>query len=77
MVQVAATVQSSEKRIISVTWQISVCSAPRRISDILISGPLNISKHRNTRGEFVIRWTPTQDELGQHFPICFAVESTT
>lgn len=75
MVQVAPTVQSSEERISNVTWQISVCLAPRSINDILISGPTNISKHRNTHGEFVIRWTPIQDDLGQHFPICFTVES--
>lgn len=48
-----------------------------RIHDIIISGPTNISKHRSTHDEFVIRWTPTPDDLGDHFPICFAVESVT
>ncbi|KAL7406897.1 hypothetical protein ABVT39_028201 [Epinephelus coioides] len=47
------------------------------INNVVISGPLNISKHRNTHGEFVIRWTPTPDDVGEHFPICFAVESVT
>jgi len=47
------------------------------IHDIIISGPLNITKHRNTHGEFVIRWTPFEDDLGDFFPICFAVESVT
>ncbi|XP_031697423.1 ZP domain-containing protein-like, partial [Anarrhichthys ocellatus] len=47
------------------------------IQDIVISGPLNITKQRNTHGEFVIRWTPIQDDLGDFFPICFAVEAVT
>lgn len=45
--------------------------------DIIISGPLNITKHRNTHDEFVIRWTPVLDDLGDHYPICFAVEAAT
>ncbi|KAF7668425.1 hypothetical protein LDENG_00012860, partial [Lucifuga dentata] len=45
------------------------------INDILISGPLNISKHRTTHDEFVIKWTPIPDDLGEFFPVCFAVES--
>nr|XP_020443985.1 CUB and zona pellucida-like domain-containing protein 1 [Monopterus albus] len=47
------------------------------ISDMIISGPLNISKHRTTHDEFVIRWTPVPDDLGDYYPICFAVESMT
>ncbi|CAK6978955.1 Hypothetical predicted protein [Scomber scombrus] len=47
------------------------------LHDIIISGPTNISKHRNTHDEFVIRWTPVSDDLGDYFPICFAVESFT
>lgn len=46
-----------------------------RINDILLSGPLNISESKNTHDEFVVRWTPIPEDLGQHFPICFAVES--
>nr|XP_033934683.1 uncharacterized protein LOC117442829 [Pseudochaenichthys georgianus] len=45
------------------------------LHDIIISGPLNITKHRSTRGDFVIRWTPGPDDVGDHYPICFAVES--
>ncbi|KAK5873574.1 hypothetical protein PBY51_018607 [Eleginops maclovinus] len=45
------------------------------LHDIIISGPLNITKHRSTNGDFVIRWTPGPDDLGDHYPICFAVES--
>ncbi|XP_034004774.1 uncharacterized protein LOC117497000 [Trematomus bernacchii] len=45
------------------------------LHDIIISGPLNITKHRSTHGDFVIRWTPGPDDMGDHYPICFAVES--
>ncbi|KAM9366736.1 uncharacterized protein ABDE67_003135 [Symphorus nematophorus] len=47
------------------------------IHDIIMTGPLNISKHRTTHDEFVIRWTPPPDDLGNYFPICFAVEAVT
>nr|XP_019961834.1 PREDICTED: ZP domain-containing protein-like isoform X2 [Paralichthys olivaceus] len=36
---------------------------------------MNITKHWNTRREFVIRWTPIQRDLGHHYVICFAVEA--
>ncbi|XP_076012204.1 uncharacterized protein LOC143004913 [Genypterus blacodes] len=45
------------------------------LSGIIMSGPLNISKHRTTHDEFVIKWTPAQDDAGNDYPICFAVES--
>lgn len=41
-----------------------------------MSGPLNVSKHRTTGDEFLIRWTPIQENRGNYFPICFAVEFT-
>ncbi|XP_078111659.1 uncharacterized protein LOC144521155 isoform X2 [Sander vitreus] len=47
------------------------------IHDIIISGPLNISKHRTAYDEFAIKWSPNPDDLGDHYPICFAVESVT
>ncbi|XP_037651003.1 CUB and zona pellucida-like domain-containing protein 1 [Sebastes umbrosus] len=47
------------------------------IQDIIFSGPLNISKHRTTHGEFVIRWTPIADDQGDHYAICFAVEAVS
>uniref|UniRef100_A0A3P9KAY5 ZP domain-containing protein n=1 Tax=Oryzias latipes TaxID=8090 RepID=A0A3P9KAY5_ORYLA len=48
-----------------------------RMQDLIMSGPSNISMHRSTHNEFVIRWTPMADDLGEHYPICFAVESAT
>ncbi|XP_024118953.1 uncharacterized protein LOC112140284 [Oryzias melastigma] len=47
------------------------------MQDLIMSGPTNITMHRSTHNEFVIRWTPIPDDLGEHYPICFAVESAT
>ncbi|XP_043960445.1 CUB and zona pellucida-like domain-containing protein 1 [Gambusia affinis] len=45
------------------------------IFNLILSGPTNVTKHRDTKTEFIIRWTPTEDDLGEFYPICFAVES--
>ncbi|KAI7792546.1 uncharacterized protein LOC130547239 [Triplophysa rosa] len=45
------------------------------IVDVVISGPLNSTKEVTTSGEYVINWTPTADNLGQHFPFCFIAEA--
>ncbi|XP_032417496.1 uncharacterized protein LOC116719171 isoform X5 [Xiphophorus hellerii] len=45
------------------------------IFNLILSGPTNVTKHRGTKTEFIIRWTPTEDDLGDFYPICFAVES--
>ncbi|XP_053186205.1 CUB and zona pellucida-like domain-containing protein 1 [Scomber japonicus] len=47
------------------------------LDDIIMSGPLGISKHRITHDQFVIRWTPAPEDLGEHYAVCFAVESLT
>ncbi|XP_042570818.1 integrin beta-like protein E [Cyprinus carpio] len=44
------------------------------ITDVVFSGPLNSTKETTTTGEYVINWTPTSDNFGQHFPICFIAE---
>ncbi|XP_055770169.1 uncharacterized protein LOC129846203 [Salvelinus fontinalis] len=44
------------------------------VNDVIVSGPLNITNHMTTQGEFVIRWTPIRDNLGEYFPICFITE---
>ncbi|KAK6294109.1 hypothetical protein J4Q44_G00349390 [Coregonus suidteri] len=49
-------------------------SYPWWINDVIVSGPLNITNHMTTQGEFVIRWTPIRDNLGEYFPICFITE---
>ncbi|XP_056134963.1 uncharacterized protein LOC130111721 [Lampris incognitus] len=45
------------------------------LDNVIMSGPLNISKQKTTRDEFIIKWTPVPDDLGERFPVCFAVES--
>ncbi|XP_035991733.1 CUB and zona pellucida-like domain-containing protein 1 [Fundulus heteroclitus] len=47
------------------------------IFDIIFSGPSAITKHRDVNNDFVLRWTPVEDDLGDHFPICFVVESVS
>ncbi|XP_019211762.1 uncharacterized protein LOC100710538 [Oreochromis niloticus] len=47
------------------------------IQDIIMSGPMNMTKHRTAHNEFVLRWTPFSSDLGDYFPVCFAVESAT
>ncbi|XP_065114059.1 uncharacterized protein [Paramisgurnus dabryanus] len=44
------------------------------ITDVIISGPLHSTKHKATTGEYVINWTPTPENHGQHFPFCFIAE---
>ncbi|KAK7124081.1 hypothetical protein R3I93_022249 [Phoxinus phoxinus] len=44
------------------------------IIDVVFSGPLNSTKEITTTGEYVINWTPTSDNFGQHLPICFIAE---
>uniref|UniRef100_A0AAV2LUB0 ZP domain-containing protein n=1 Tax=Knipowitschia caucasica TaxID=637954 RepID=A0AAV2LUB0_KNICA len=44
------------------------------VDQIILTGPLNISKHHTTAGEFHLRWTPIPANNGLYFPICFAVE---
>ncbi|PWA23307.1 hypothetical protein CCH79_00018903 [Gambusia affinis] len=45
------------------------------IQNIVFSGPTNVTKHRDTNNDFVIRWTPAEDDLEEQYPICFVVES--
>ncbi|XP_043960290.1 uncharacterized protein LOC122824117 [Gambusia affinis] len=47
------------------------------IQSLVVSGPANITKHKDTNNEFVLRWTPVLDDLGENDPICFAVESVS
>ncbi|KAK0136734.1 ZP domain-containing protein [Merluccius polli] len=47
------------------------------VGDIIFSGPLNTTKHMIAPGEFYIRWTPTQDNLGDQAPICFIAEAAS
>ena len=42
---------------------------------MIFSGPLNVTKRRTTRDEFVMRWPPVPEDLGKQFPLCFVVEA--
>ncbi|XP_073686423.1 uncharacterized protein [Garra rufa] len=44
------------------------------ITDVVFSGPLNSTIQTITTGEYVINWTPTSEDYGQHFPFCFIAE---
>ncbi|XP_077942142.1 uncharacterized protein LOC120809139 isoform X2 [Gasterosteus aculeatus] len=68
-----ARIQAEVNREVEI--RVKAVAAYSKIHDIIISGPVNITTQRNTDGEFVIRWTPIQDDLGDFFSICFAVES--
>ncbi|KAL1007633.1 hypothetical protein UPYG_G00089310 [Umbra pygmaea] len=44
------------------------------VDAVIVSGPVSLTNHRTTEGEFVIRWSPTHQHLGQYFPFCFLIE---
>ncbi|XP_061521229.1 uncharacterized protein LOC133395932 [Phycodurus eques] len=46
-----------------------------KIHGIIMSGPINVNKHRTTHEEFVMRWIPRPEDMGRHYTLCFAVES--
>ncbi|XP_052008323.1 ZP domain-containing protein-like [Xyrauchen texanus] len=56
---------------------VQATAAYSTVSDVIISGPLNITKHLLSTGEYAIRWTPMTEDLGDHFPVCFIAESTS
>ncbi|XP_056225875.1 uncharacterized protein LOC130164903 [Seriola aureovittata] len=47
------------------------------ISELLYSGPYNIQETTPAAGEYVLRWTPSQDEDGESHPICFVVQANS
>ncbi|KAE8297751.1 hypothetical protein D5F01_LYC04392 [Larimichthys crocea] len=46
-----------------------------RIHDLIVTGPRGISKQRISTEEYIIKWTPVDKELNDHFPICFVSEA--
>ncbi|KAL7406041.1 hypothetical protein ABVT39_012216 [Epinephelus coioides] len=46
------------------------------INGLIVTGPKGISKRRISTGEYIITWTPSENELNDHFPICFVSEAT-
>uniref|UniRef100_A0A087YIQ1 ZP domain-containing protein n=1 Tax=Poecilia formosa TaxID=48698 RepID=A0A087YIQ1_POEFO len=57
--------------------RVKATAAYSSIQNIIFSGPTNVTKHRDTNNDFVIRWTPAEDDLGEQYPICFVVESVS
>ncbi|XP_034005564.1 uncharacterized protein LOC117497671 [Trematomus bernacchii] len=45
--------------------------------ELLFSGPHNIIKSSLGAGQFLLRWTPSQEEDGESHPICFVIQSIT
>ncbi|KAM9317903.1 uncharacterized protein KZ484_022334 [Pholidichthys leucotaenia] len=70
-----ARIQAEINREVSI--RIKARASYATIQDMIISGPTNVTKHRTTHNEFVIRWTPTQSDLGDYVPFCFVVEAAT
>ncbi|XP_061619994.1 uncharacterized protein LOC133472729 [Phyllopteryx taeniolatus] len=45
------------------------------IREVLFSGPAGVQKTKEGDGHFVLKWTPTQDDAGLRYPICFVVQA--
>ncbi|XP_041725158.2 mucin-5AC [Coregonus clupeaformis] len=41
------------------------------VSELLVSGPSTITKNTTVPGEYLLRWTPTEDEERGYYPVCF------
>ncbi|XP_074522563.1 CUB and zona pellucida-like domain-containing protein 1 [Halichoeres trimaculatus] len=42
---------------------------------VIYSGPQGITKTKISNKEFAIKWTPGPNDVGQHYVVCFVVES--
>ncbi|XP_050931462.1 mucin-2 isoform X3 [Lates calcarifer] len=45
------------------------------ISELLFSGPHNINQITQSAGQYILSWTPTENEDGESYPICFIVQA--
>uniref|UniRef100_A0A673A2S7 Uncharacterized LOC115439269 n=1 Tax=Sphaeramia orbicularis TaxID=375764 RepID=A0A673A2S7_9TELE len=59
------------------TLEIKVISTARytTIRDLIVTGPKGITKTKIDTEEYIIKWTPTDDDVDNHFPICFVSEA--
>ncbi|XP_051512461.1 uncharacterized protein LOC127416906 [Myxocyprinus asiaticus] len=57
--------------------RVKATAAYSTVSDVIISGPQNITKHPLSTGEYAIRWTPMMEDVGDYFSVCFIAESST
>ncbi|XP_014053835.2 integrin beta-like protein A [Salmo salar] len=44
------------------------------VSELLVSGPSGITENTTDPGEYLLRWTPTEDEEGGYYPVCFIAQ---
>ncbi|KAK6305773.1 hypothetical protein J4Q44_G00245530 [Coregonus suidteri] len=44
------------------------------VSELLMSGPGYITENTTSPGEYLLRWTPTDDEEGGYYPVCFITQ---
>ncbi|XP_005754417.1 uncharacterized protein LOC102213648 [Pundamilia nyererei] len=42
---------------------------------LLFSGPHNVVKHNESHGEFILTWTPSENQDGEDHPVCFLVQA--
>ncbi|XP_063067944.1 uncharacterized protein LOC134459511 [Engraulis encrasicolus] len=56
---------------------VNTTASASSIHDLIISGPFNITvnSYGNSTTQFVLRWTPRTEDLGEYFPVCFVAES--
>ncbi|XP_026209037.1 uncharacterized protein LOC113157658 [Anabas testudineus] len=45
------------------------------ISELLFSGPYNVTYTTLAAGQYILNWTPSQNEDGESHPICFVVQA--
>ncbi|KAM9335503.1 uncharacterized protein ABDE67_020488 [Symphorus nematophorus] len=45
------------------------------ISELLFSGPYNVNQTTSGAGQFVLRWTPSEDQDGESYPMCFVAQA--
>ncbi|CAG5849781.1 unnamed protein product [Menidia menidia] len=59
------------------TLEIEVRSVAQyaKINDLILTGPLGISKERVSTDTFTIKWTPTEFDKYGYYPICFVSEA--
>ncbi|XP_047436383.1 ZP domain-containing protein-like, partial [Mugil cephalus] len=59
------------------TLEITVRSTAQftTIYDLIVTGPSSITKQKVSTGLYTIQWTPTEQDVNDHFPICFVSEA--
>nr|XP_057922402.1 uncharacterized protein LOC131125165 [Doryrhamphus excisus] len=51
-------------------------SSRSNVSELLFTGPSNMTKTTIGNGSFVLSWTPSDRDIGQSHPVCFVIEAT-